>query len=80
MSLSLADLELSISFSDPDVLEPASISQLKELKPFIKLSTKMEKDLETLRKKMNKVLGHVIHLFDIIYSSILLVRKYILLI
>ena len=40
---------------DPDVLEPPSVSQLKEVKTFVKLSAKMEKELDTLRKKMNKV-------------------------
>ena len=42
-------------FADPDVLEPPSIAQLKEAKTYVKLSSKMEKELDTLRKKMNKV-------------------------
>ena len=41
--------------TDPDVLEAASIDQLKDMKQYMKLTQKLEKEIDTMRKKQEKV-------------------------
>ena len=40
---------------DPDILAPVTLDELKEKKPCIKLFVKLEKELDSLRKKNEKV-------------------------
>jgi hypothetical protein len=41
--------------SDPEVLEPMALEELKENKQFAKMVAKFEKDIEMLRRKHEKV-------------------------
>lgn len=42
-------------FIDPKILEPTPLMELKKLKPYFKTLSKREKELETLKKKHEKV-------------------------
>ena len=41
--------------TDPDILEPLSVNNLKENKVYLKLCLKKDKDIDALRKKHDKV-------------------------
>ena len=48
-------LENELLSVDPAVLEPASITHLREIKQFVKLIQRRDKEIDTLRRKHEKV-------------------------
>ncbi|XP_052106026.1 1-phosphatidylinositol 4,5-bisphosphate phosphodiesterase classes I and II-like isoform X4 [Mytilus californianus] len=50
-------LQFKCKLNDPSIIEPTSIEKLKTLKPYLKITAKRDKELETLNRKNEKRKG-----------------------